>query len=279
MSKKKPPVRLPKQLMTNLAYQSVASQSGDVLLHVETSQIRPNPHQPRKIFDPETIDELAASIREHGILEPLIGQEASDGTYTLIAGERRWRAAQALNLSRVPMVLRGGNQTTDTGLLALVENLQRADLHPVEEVQALARIVEQCATQEEAARLVGFHRSTLARLIRPAGLEAEVLDLCLTIPGVTRNTLAKLMDLPTLAARLAFLEKFKPKDPAVEVPKRQPPTKVKPNQFRFSQTQPGASFQVEVKYRKRDASLPEIIAALELALAEANRQATEKVSV
>jgi len=136
--------------------------------------ISPNPEQPRTNFEPEKLRELADSIREHGIIQPLVVSRDEDGSYRLIAGERRLQAARLAGLETVPVVVR---EAADHELLelALIENIQRADLNPVEEAMAYRRLVEEYAlTQEEVARRVGKNRATVANALRLLQLESEI---------------------------------------------------------------------------------------------------------
>jgi ParB family chromosome partitioning protein len=135
------------------------------VLEVEIHRLKPNPRQPRAAFDSEALDELARSIAENGILQPILVRPA-DGAYEIIAGERRWRAAQQAGLHRVPVLVR---EAADLQMLelALVENLQRSDLNPVEEAKAYRLLVEDLGlTQEEVARKVGKDRATVANVLR-----------------------------------------------------------------------------------------------------------------
>lgn len=136
--------------------------------------IAPNPEQPRTNFEPEKLRELSDSIREHGIIQPLVVSRDEDGGYRLIAGERRLQAARLAGLETVPVVIR---EAADHELLelALIENIQRADLNPVEEAMAYRRLVEEYGlTQEEVARRVGKNRATVANALRLLQLESEI---------------------------------------------------------------------------------------------------------
>lgn len=136
--------------------------------------IAPNPEQPRTNFEPEKLRELADSIREHGIIQPLVVARDEDGGYHLVAGERRLQAARLAGLETVPVVMR---DAVDVELLelALIENIQRADLNPVEEAMAYRRLVEEYGmTQEEVARRVGKNRATVANALRLLQLESEI---------------------------------------------------------------------------------------------------------
>lgn len=148
--------------------------SADV--QVEVARITPNPLQPRRSFDEAKIDELAASVREQGIIQPLLVRRVGDG-YELIAGERRLRAAVKAGLKEVPVVVReaGNSETLE---LALIENLQREDLNPIEEAAAYQRLQEEFdLTQEEIARRVGKGRPTVANSVRLLLLPREVQQL------------------------------------------------------------------------------------------------------
>lgn len=135
------------------------------VLEVEVHRIQPNPRQPRARFDEETLTDLARSIRSNGVLQPILVRP-SDGKYEIIAGERRWRAAQKAGLQRVPVLIR---EAADAQILelALVENIQREDLNPVDEARAYQMLVEDLdLSQEEVARRVGKERATVANTLR-----------------------------------------------------------------------------------------------------------------
>jgi ParB family chromosome partitioning protein len=143
---------------------------------VPIDAIQPNPYQPRKRFEDAALDELAASILEHGLIQPLLVTPAETG-FTLIAGERRWQASRRAGLSEVPVVIR---DATDQEMLALaiIENVQRADLDPIEAAAGYKQLMEEFGlTQVEVARLVGKSRSALANTIRLLGLATDVQSM------------------------------------------------------------------------------------------------------
>jgi ParB family transcriptional regulator, chromosome partitioning protein len=145
------------------------------VLEVEVHRLQPNGRQPRGHFGAETLEDLASSIRANGVLQPILVRPA-DGKYEIIAGERRWRAAQRAGLQRVPVIVR---EVADAQMLelALVENLQREDLNPVEEARAYQVLVEDLdLSQEEVARRVGKERATVANILRLLNLPASALD-------------------------------------------------------------------------------------------------------
>jgi ParB family chromosome partitioning protein len=153
-------------------------------LHITADRIVPNPRQPRKHFSEREVDELAASIREHGILQPLVVRRQGED-YELIIGERRWRAAQRAGVREVPAVIL---DATDRAVveMALVENVQRADLNPIELAMAFrALIEEESMTQDEVGRRVGLDRSTVANHLRllelPDSIQEDLIDGSLTM--------------------------------------------------------------------------------------------------
>lgn len=142
---------------------------------VPISEIRPNRHQPRQGISPEALADLAESIRQNGVIQPLILRRVDDG-YELIAGERRWRAAREAGLDRVAAVVREASDA-ESFQLALIENVQREDLSPLEEAEAYRRMVEEFGlTQDQVASRVGKNRATVANMLRLLTLPAEVKD-------------------------------------------------------------------------------------------------------
>lgn len=155
---------------------SVASGNNGLQM-VAVGSIRPNPHQPRTEFDPDKLTELTNSIREHGLLQPLVVTPDGEDTYILIAGERRWRASQRAGLATIPVVIKNDTTPQEMLELALIENIQRADLNPLEEAQAYFQLIEDYGlTQEEVAERVGKARSTVANAVRLLDLAPQVQE-------------------------------------------------------------------------------------------------------
>lgn len=140
-------------------------------------EIEPDPGQPRKTFDDETLAELSASIAEHGLLQPIAVRPKPSGGYLIVAGERRWRASRMAGLTEVPVIVK--DVTDEQAMeLALVENLQREDLDPVEEATGIRELMTRCnLTQEQVARKLGKSRSALANSLRLLSLPETVLEL------------------------------------------------------------------------------------------------------
>jgi ParB family chromosome partitioning protein len=157
-----------------------AADSANSQLKAPIGSITPNPSQPRREFNHDELEELAASIREHGILQPLLVQPEEQGRYELIAGERRWRAAGLAGLETVPIVVQeeASDDDEERLTLALVENVQRADLNPIELATAFEQLSEAGWTQERIAAAVGKSRAAVANLLRlrrlPQGLQSLV---------------------------------------------------------------------------------------------------------
>jgi ParB family transcriptional regulator, chromosome partitioning protein len=152
---------------------------GDVgeLRELPVELVKPNPKQPRTRFEPEALAGLAASIEASGVVQPLLVRPLPDGSYELIAGERRWRAAQQAGLEKVPAIVRD-SERAERLQLALIENMVREDLNPVEEARACAALVDDLGvSKEELARRIGRSRPAVSNLIRLLDLPEEALDL------------------------------------------------------------------------------------------------------
>lgn len=147
------------------------------ITELKITEIEPNTKQPRKMFDQEKIDSLAESIKENGIMQPIVVSKAGD-TYKIIAGERRWRAARVAGLKSVPVIIR--NDMTDSKILelALIENIQRQDLNVLEEANAFQVLMtEYNMTQEEVSKVVGKSRSAVANVVRLLNLDPRVQEM------------------------------------------------------------------------------------------------------
>jgi len=166
---------------------------------VDVERIIPSPFQPRRAFDQNKIEELAASIRNQGIIQPLVVR-AKGSQFELIAGERRWRAALKAGLEQVPIVVRGASDQ-EALQLALVENLQREDLNPIEEANGYRKLQEQLQwSQEEVAEKVGKSRPTVANALRLLSLPAEVQQeiVCGNLPVGQARALLGLQSEPAI---------------------------------------------------------------------------------
>lgn len=146
-------------------------------LQIPIEQIQPNPDQPRKRFEESDLSDLAASVKERGVIQPLIVRKTGDATYEIVAGERRWRAAQIAQLHNLPVIVR---EFTDVEVLevAIIENIQRADLNAIEEAAGYRQLMDRFGhTQEKMAEALGKSRSHIANLLRLLNLPDPVLDM------------------------------------------------------------------------------------------------------
>ena len=154
-----------------------AAENGEGTVAVRISEIEPNRDQPRKEFDPAALSELAESIAQHGVLQPILLRPMVSGGYRIVAGERRWRAARMAGLSEVPAVVREMSDGEEM-LFALIENLQREDLSPLEEARGDQQLIEaQGFTQEKAAEAVGKSRPAVANALRLLNLPEEIQQM------------------------------------------------------------------------------------------------------
>jgi ParB family chromosome partitioning protein len=153
---------------------SAGNNRGEILLPLE--KIIANPNQPRKTFGEDELNELADSIRQQGVIQPILVEDAGDGTFTIIAGERRTRAARLAGLSQIPAILRKYSEEKRM-VVTLVENIQRSDLNPVEEAAAYRQLMElENLSQEEVAAKVGKNRATVANALRLLKLPADMQE-------------------------------------------------------------------------------------------------------
>ncbi|HVH64517.1 MAG TPA: ParB/RepB/Spo0J family partition protein [Candidatus Acidoferrum sp.] len=177
-------------------------------LQIPISQLKPNPEQPRRIFDPAALHELADSIRVHGILQPLLVREGMEG-YEVIAGERRLRAAEIAGLAEVPVIVHpgSGGRLEERLELALVENLQRTDLNPIEEARAMQRLLRDFGlTQEALGERIGKTRVSIGQTIRLLGLPEPAIK-AIENGAISAAHGVALLGLPTAAQQLVGLER------------------------------------------------------------------------
>ena len=154
-----------------------STEDGSKTVSLRLVDVVPNPDQPRHRFEDDALEELAASVGKHGILQPLLVRPMADGSYQIVAGERRWRAARMAGLSEVPVVIRELSDR-ETAELALIENLQREDLNPMEEALGYQHLIEQYdLTQEQVATAVNKSRPAVANAMRLLKLPASVSQM------------------------------------------------------------------------------------------------------
>ena len=207
MTTRKKPVlgRNLSSMLSKTTLEQVRHGSGDDLQTLPLDVIRPGRYQPRSVFDAEKLAELADSIRAQGVVQPVVVRPLNeDGEFELIAGERRWRAAQMAGIERIPAVVRDVSDEVSVAM-ALIENIQREDLNPLEEATALRRLIDDFQmTHQEAADAVGRSRAAVSNLLRLLELMQEVKDMVdtrLIEMGHARALLSLDDDLQVQAAR------------------------------------------------------------------------------
>lgn len=177
-----------------------------MFLHVPVNEILPNPEQPRQYFDPGSLGELAQSIREKGVLQPVIVRREDNGAMVLVAGERRLRAARLAGLETIPAMVTRGNQAE----IALIENLQREDLKPIEEAEALWRMVrEHGYTHEQLARVIGKARTTITEALSLVRLPETIKEECRRADSYPRRLLVEIAKLPSQEEMLDLFQRVK----------------------------------------------------------------------
>ena len=160
-----------------LIYDNSVESSLASAVQLSINEIEPNRAQPRKSFEPESLSELSESIKEHGILQPLLVRPMADGSYRLVAGERRYRAARMAGLTEVPVTIREMTDEEES-LFALIENLHREDLNAVEEAEGIKKLIDSFGlTQEQAAQRIGKSRTAVTNSLRLLSLPEEISAL------------------------------------------------------------------------------------------------------
>jgi ParB family chromosome partitioning protein len=203
----------------------------DELRHLPLEVIRPGRYQPRSVFDKDRLEELASSIRAQGVVQPVLVRETGPDEYELIAGERRWRAAQLAAVETIPAVVRDVADEV-TVAMALIENIQREDLNPLEEASALRRLIDDFKmTHQQAADAVGRSRAAVSNLLRLLQLMQEVKDMVdgrLIEMGHARALLSLDASLQLQAAREVVNRKLSVRETEVLVKRLQRPAKKPP---------------------------------------------------
>ena len=151
-------------------------QENDVLKNLKITEVEPNREQPRKNFDQESLEELAESIKEYGLIQPIVVTK-KDGYYGIVAGERRWRASKIAGLTEIPAIIREDDERINSEI-SLIENMQREDLNPYEKALGVRTLIDNYGlSQEEVAKKLGKGRSTIANIVRILNLEPRVLEM------------------------------------------------------------------------------------------------------
>ncbi|MCX5810566.1 MAG: ParB/RepB/Spo0J family partition protein, partial [Proteobacteria bacterium] len=176
------------------------------LYNIALSDLHPDPNQPRKFMDPTALEELTASIKQHGVLEPILFRQDTDGVLYVVAGERRFAAAQNAGMATIPAIFIEGNYAE----ISLVENLLRQDLTAVEEAEALKGLMDgQSYTQEQLAGIIGKATSTISEILSLNKLPQEVRDECRSDPAISKNILIEIAKSKQQRGMLSLYKKYK----------------------------------------------------------------------
>lgn len=237
------------------------------IINLPLTSISPNPDQPRKFFDSESLKDLTSSIRDRGLLQPIVVRKAIDGeNFILIAGERRWRAAQAAGLRKIPALVR---QHEDPLELALIENLQRQDLYPIEEAEALLKLKgRQGLTDEILAKIVGKSRSTVTEILTLNYLPEVIKSECRTSDKYQKSILLNVVRQPTSDSQIALWHTIKTQNLSVhdtrQIRRGKKQRGTRGYQFKYQSDE--STFTVRVSFRKAKVSKEEVKNALQQAL-------------
>lgn len=272
MAKKNFTEPLSPQFSSHIVGVSKANQSGDITLRVPLTKLQSNPFQPRCVLSEDLLKNLGDSMKAHGLFHPLHCREESNGLYTVISGHRRWKAAELIGWTDIVITLRQVNDT-ELRLLALIENIQRENIHPVDQARAFQSLIDEVGTQEEASRLLNIKRSTIAKYTRILQLDGQVLNAAQEIPKISADKLLNLLKI-TPEKRLAVVLQYK-KEAGLEtdedeafiekakIDKLRNTSRIKSNLFCYSgkTDQTAAEFTIQLKFRKKVPELAEKMAA------------------
>jgi ParB family chromosome partitioning protein len=239
---------------------------------VPIDRIDPNPDQPRQVMG--DLSELMASISEKGVIEPLVVRQRGD-RYQIVAGERRYQAAVRVGLNELPVVIR---EVDDTEIIevALVENIQRKDLGPFEEAEALASLAMRCGyTHEDLARRLGKSRTSITESLALADMPTEIRNLCRLADIASKSLLLQVVRQQTPQKMTALIEELTRKGSVTREQARTVAAKAKPGRpkaFVFQYRPQTKAFNLKLQFRKSDVERSEVIAALEAIIAELRAQ-------
>jgi ParB family chromosome partitioning protein len=249
-------------------------QPAGAMPEVPLDEIRPNPRQPRGPVDPGELKELAVSIRQHGVLQPLIVSRLEPGGgYLLIAGQRRLEAARLAGLTTVPVIIRQADERQHLEL-ALIENLQRKDLTPFEEADGVAALAERLElTHEELARRIGKSRVTITELFTLRAIPNEIKALCAEKGVLSKSQLLQVARQPSEAKMRAVVRGFALGMLSREQAREERHPAKKPRHAVFRYVPPAKEFKLVLQFRKNAIDREEIIQALKRIIATLESEA------
>jgi len=257
--------------------EALASSAGSPIGRlVPIDRVDPNPEQPRQVMG--DLSELMASIAEKGVIEPLVVRQRGN-RYQIVAGERRYQAAVQLGLRELPVVIR---EVDDNEMVevALVENIQRKDLGPFEEAEALASLTDRCGyTHEDLAKRLGKSRTSITESLSLAEMPTEVRNLCRLADISSKSLLLQVVRQQTPQKMIAFVEQLTrtgagavTREQARTVAARSQPKIGRPKAFVFQYRPETKAFNLKLQFRKADVDRSEVIAALEAIISDLRQQ-------
>ncbi|MGB5102279.1 MAG: ParB/RepB/Spo0J family partition protein [Steroidobacteraceae bacterium] len=237
------------------------------VVNIPVEAITPNPDQPRTYFDPEALHDLTESIRERGVLQPIIVRRTGDSTFTLIAGERRWRASTAAGLAKIPALIR---QKEDPAEIALIENLQRENLNAIEEADSLQRLKERRKlTDEQLGKIIGKSRGSVTESLSLTRLPEDIKGECRTSDKFTKSQLLQVIRQPNSEAQRNLWQAMRDGNVTVREARKtskSSSSKSGPKPYKHKFQPDDRTFTVLVTFRKSRPSEDEIRQALRDAL-------------
>jgi len=244
-----------------------ADADGGKIINVPVGAIKPNPDQPRKYFDPQALHDLTDSVRDRGVLQPIIVRRSGEDNFILIAGERRWRAAKGAGLQKIPALVR---QKEDSAEIAIIENLQRENLNPIEEAESLLRLKEQRRlSDQQLARIVGKSRPSIVAALSLNKLPKVIREECQTSDTYTKSQLLEVLRQPA-AAQVPFWRAMKDGKLTVREARQRVAadrgTTPKARHYEHEYRPDNKAFTVRVKFRKARATIHDVKNALREAL-------------
>ncbi len=231
------------------------------IINLSLDQITPNPEQPRKFFSEEGLRDLAESIKQHGILQPVIVQK-KENFFMLVAGERRFRAAKLAGLTKIPALIKSDNPLE----ISIIENIQREDLKPLEEAESLQLLIDRFGyTHEDLAKVIGKSRSSITEILSLNKLPEQIKSDCRTSDNHSKSHLLQIIREQNEDKMLALWEKIKEGNFSVKKIKKtlQKQTRVKPYEHKF--ISPNKDFSLTIRFRKSQIDKEELSIAFEAA--------------
>jgi len=232
------------------------------VINISLDKIFPNPEQPRKFFDEEGLNDLSRSVKQHGILQPIIIKKNENG-FILVAGERRFRAAKIAGLKKIPALIKSNNSLE----IAIIENIQREDLKPLEEAEGLQMLIERFNyTHEDLAKIIGKSRSSITELLSLNKLPDQIKSDCRTSDNCSKSHLLHIVRAQDEDKMIILWNKVKNGNFSVKDIKKNTPKNNRPKPYKYKFIPPEKNFSLTINFKKSEVEETEIKLAFEKAL-------------